>query len=448
MVIINITSNNILPSFPSEMQVAIVLYIQLLSACSAVHMKVGIYNEIPDLNNDKLASYKNMIESGFNDATHTVDAVVDTAQYSPYGDLNAYLAADGFDLIEMDTADLQSVVSKDLIMEIPTGLPYNLLQSSVSAVTIDGHVYAYPTLVCGNFIIALKPRYPTCDLKTARSNFEQFSGLMKLCQETIEQQASYSWERLLGGKMNDGYGWYLPFIYLDGYIDIHGRQSVNTAVNDVINGKVDSHVCDRLSWLIGTCNDISGPAENKCYVDFPGSYVNSSSNVYPDVENYKTYMYFGFSEKLAQIEKDGDRDSYAVISGPLGQKNLLLQFTDALVINKARWNAASEGKRNAIVEFVQYFMSNSLRTKIAMGTDLSPPRIRYLLQATATFYEETNVALYSDIYWSLLEAVAVPSLTTHQRSAMQDTLTKACVVGKSKTPDECSGVKKRHTFGV
>ena len=186
---------------------------------------------------------------------------------------------------------------------------------------------------------------------------------------------------------------------------------------------------------------ISGPAESKCYVNFPGSYVNSSSNVYPDVENYKTYMYFGFSEKLAQIEKDGDQDSYAVISGPLGQQNLLLQFTDALVINKARWNAASEGKRNAIVEFVLYFMSNSVRTKIAMGTDLSPPRIRYLLQATATFSEETNVALYSDIYWSLLEAVAVPSLTTHQRSAMQDTLTKACVVGKSKTPDECSGVK-------
>ena len=131
---------------------AIVFFIQLLFVCSAVHIRVGIYNEIPDLNNDKLASYKNMIESGFNVATHKVDAVVDTAQYSPYGDLNAYLAADGFDLIEMDTADLQSVVSNDLIMEIPTGLPYNLLQSSVSAVTIDGHVYAYPTLVCGNLL--------------------------------------------------------------------------------------------------------------------------------------------------------------------------------------------------------------------------------------------------------------------------------------------------------
>ena len=153
-------------------------------------------------------------------------------------------------------------------------------------------------------------------------------------------------------------------------------------------------------------------------------------------------MYFGFSEKLAQIEKDGDRDSYAVISGPLGQQNLLLQFTDALVINKARWNAASEEKRNAIVEFVQYFMSNSLRTKIAMGIDLSPPHIRYLLQATATFYEETNVALYSDIYWFLQEAVAAPYLPTHQKSAMQDTLTKACV-DKSKTSDKHNGAKKQ-----
>ena len=112
-----------------------------------------------------------MIESGFNDAAHTVDAVVDTAQYSPYGDLNAYLAADGFDLIEMDTTDLQSAVNKDLIMEIPTSLPNDLSQSSVSAVTIDDHVYAYPTLVCGNFIAALEPIYPVCDLKVACSDF-------------------------------------------------------------------------------------------------------------------------------------------------------------------------------------------------------------------------------------------------------------------------------------
>ena len=123
------------------MQVAILAFMQFLYLCSAVKLKVGIYNEIPDLANDGLASHKAMIEGGFNTDDHTVDAVVDKDQYSPYGILTDYLSEDGLDLIEMDTANLREVVERDLLIEIPTNLPDDILPAAESAVTINRHLY-------------------------------------------------------------------------------------------------------------------------------------------------------------------------------------------------------------------------------------------------------------------------------------------------------------------
>ena len=48
------------------MQVAVLVFVQLITVCLAVQLKVGIYNQIPDLNNDHLASYKELIEAGIN----------------------------------------------------------------------------------------------------------------------------------------------------------------------------------------------------------------------------------------------------------------------------------------------------------------------------------------------------------------------------------------------
>jgi len=50
--------------------------------------------------------------------------------------------------------------------------------------------------------------------------------------------------------MNDDLGWYLPFMYLDGYIDQHGPFSVAKGVADVVKGVVDEELCFRLSWFM------------------------------------------------------------------------------------------------------------------------------------------------------------------------------------------------------
>ena len=89
--------------------------------------------------------------------------------------------------------------------------------------------------------------------------------------------------------------------------------------------------------------------------------------------------------------------------------------------------AADEEKKNAIIAFVQYFLSTSLRYKIAMGADLQPPRVRYLLQATEEFYGMTDNIIYQDLFWSLIRAVAAPSLSGYQKEKMEEVLTNLCV---------------------
>ena len=408
-------------------QAAVLVSVQLLSLSSAaVQLKVGIYNSIPDLGNDDLASYKKLIENGFNDDSHTVDAVVSKSQYDPYGNLTAYLSDGGFDMIEMDTTYLQMVYKDNLIIKIPSPLPLDTMPAAVSAVTIDKAQYGYPTLLCGNFLIGLGPpgTEENCPLKDARENYNKFHTTMENCKRDVGGK----WRRILGGKMNGDSGWYLPFLYIDGYIDSHGKESVEKAIEEVKKGVVDSDVCKRLTWYISCCDDKAGHVKNKCYKNFPGSYVNKNSNLYTDIKNGETAFYFGFSERAAQIERGSKPPFYAAISGPLGGKgNYLLQFTDGLVINKARWNAATEKKRNAIIDFVKYFLSNELRTDIAMGHDIKPPQVRYLLPPTKTFYESTNDSIYKDLFWSLETAVAAPSLSNTEKSDMEEMLQTLCI---------------------
>ena len=76
------------------------------------HIKVGIYNAIPDLDDDGLESYKRMIEEEFKDRTaHTVDAVVDPNEYNPYSNsVELEDLLDEFDVLEIDTTSLGMTV--------------------------------------------------------------------------------------------------------------------------------------------------------------------------------------------------------------------------------------------------------------------------------------------------------------------------------------------------
>ena len=81
--------------------------------------------------------------------------------------------------------------------------------------------------------------------------------------------------------------------------------------------------------------------------DYEGSYMHSSKNIYPDITN-NLMMFFGFSKiKLSQLTT---RDAEVALSGPFGQENNLLMFTDGLVISK-KVGTAVEMKRRLPSEF-------------------------------------------------------------------------------------------------
>ena len=402
-----------------------------ITVCWAAHLRVGVFNFIPDLNHDGLSSYKTMIEYVFNSTHHqhhTVEIVVDHTQYSLLRDPQDYLSEDGFDLIEMDTLRLKSVVDRDLVIEVPTSIPGRLLPASVDAVTLNGSVYGYPTLVCGTFLASLAPEFEDCRLNQAQNNFTDLSTVLNRCKAAVLADNTHEWERLVGGRMNyDGTAWYPKTLYLDGYIDIHGPQSLQQAIDDLlIRGIVDPLVCKRLSVFVGYCSDFQSQHNNKCYHTHPGNYMEDVGNIHSDFRDYKTYLYFGYFENLAEVEHESEREPLSVIPVSIGETNHLLMFTDALVINKARWTASDEEKQRAIVDFVEYFTGDDLRERIMMGADLNPPRPRYLLQASESVYENTDNRVLREICPSLRQSVAAPSLTTAQNIHIHHILTTAC----------------------
>ncbi len=91
------------------------IYLELLLGCIAVTqvaiesatISVALYNSIPDLNGDNLASYQKLVKNEFqkNHPDHTVEVTVSTEEYNPYSeDLKNYL--NEFDIIEIDAVTL------------------------------------------------------------------------------------------------------------------------------------------------------------------------------------------------------------------------------------------------------------------------------------------------------------------------------------------------------
>ena len=243
--------------------------------------------------------------------------------------------------------------------------------------------------------------------------------------------------------MSSSSGWYLPFIYLDGYVDRNGPNSVQKAITDVKNGIIDKGVCDDLLWLLSQCQTKGEFSldTNKCYsTTEPNNYVNDQNrvNLKNDIKEKNTLTFFGFSEVSAEIRRDTDAIPYGLTSWPFSDdiNSYMLQFTDALVVSKRAWEEGEE-KQNAIKQFIAYYTGPDLRRKIALGWDLEPPQNRYLLQATAGFYASVpQEVMYTSAYENLKRSVAAPSLSDDDKATMQEELEKAlvanCVVAKTE----------------
>ena len=164
--------------------VFLVAFVGVVSA--TVTLKVGLYNYIPDLNNNGLQSYNAMIEDGFNSINENeqVDTIVDKLVYNPFGNLTKYILDDGFDLLEINLyISLKDLVDDGLL--VPNVFTTEgVLPATEIASQVDGVSFAYPTIVTGSFLISYSPGEEIgCRVEEGKPNFEDFFRTLDECHD-------------------------------------------------------------------------------------------------------------------------------------------------------------------------------------------------------------------------------------------------------------------------
>ena len=304
-------------------------------------LKVGLY-PFSDILKDNYMSYTQMLSGKFKRAAPNADLeLVIGNKFNPYEeDLSEYLGADGFDILEMDMARKHDLIGK--VVEIPLE-PFRYLAPAVDAVQLkEGVFIGYPTLCCGNFIMEIK-RSGELAIDMGDKNYDEFAESAKIAEETMVEPNKSHYSRLLGGKLDDSDGWYLPFIYLDGYIDRHGKDSVQEGIQGVLSGNPDMELIKRLIEFSSL---------------FPKEQISTDETI-SEIVNGKIAYFYGFSEILGKIldASNGSLKAFGALSPTMGKDKFVLVFTDAVVINRARFEQASLEKKKLIQEFVQFFTS-------------------------------------------------------------------------------------------
>ena len=247
--------------------------------------------------------------------------------------------------------------------------------------------------------------------------------------------------------MYNGEGGYLPDIYLDGYMDIHGKDSLNTGMQELLDGVVDEMLCERLQLFIGQCvTEINGV--NKCNGELVSGDFDETT--YEQIAQNKSLLMFSFSEKLSTLlqrvsDTGSVRQPHGLGSVSFGDnENNLLQYVDALVTGKTQWENADPEKQSVITAFNKFFIETSYREKVTTGAYLTPPTNTYLIIPSTEFYNDVNLdSIYKQMLPFLNSAVPSPYISSDDRLTMVATLTNTCVPGLFEPPGQKKQNKKR-----
>ena len=341
---------------------------------SKVRLKVGIYPYIPDLNGDELKGLREFIKIEFEKQHPDIDLTVNT-DWNPYSveKVAGYLSSheESFDIVEMDTILLGEVVDKGVMQRLDLArfdLDDALFPVAVDAVTYRGHCYGVPTLNCANFLMELiasdvppSESEILCSLEKGDHSVEDLRKLVRRYHGLFEGVSP-----LVGNFRGK---WELPLMFVDAYIDKHGKKSADEAVDAPIDSPNNADVLDNMRWFMGLDDapDGTNKGESGEYSDGPPV---------KDIADSDHIMMYGFSEWLSQVMVDKmvkkkHIHASCIISPPLGAENNLLTFTDALVVNNSRF--AEQRKHPVITKFIKFYTSLSFRNKYAEGQDLKEP---------------------------------------------------------------------------
>ena len=390
------------------------LHSPILKGESKLHLKVGIYPYIPDLNRDQLKGLRRFVKQEFEKQYPCIDLNV-TTDWNPYSveKVAGYLTshADSFDVLEMDTILLGEVVDEGVVQQLDLArydLNNVLFPAALDAVTYKRNCYGVPTLHCANFLMELMvsdvPPSETeicCPLEKGEHSVEDLKKMIHRYHGVFEGVSP-----LVGNFRGK---WELPLLFMDAYIDKYGKDSADEAVDALIDLPDNTDVLENIKWFMGLGDSLDGTNKGES-----GEY--SDGPPVKDIVESDHIMMYGFSEWLSQIKADKlakkkHIHASCIISPPLGAENNLLTFTDALVVNKSHF--AEQKKRQAIDMFIKFYTSLTFRNKYAEGQDLKEPHPpRYVLVSRKDFYTEGLGARnkkYRELYKALSFATACPN---------------------------------------
>ena len=393
---------------------------------------VSIYRCIPDLAGDKLAGLTKFIADEFK-KEHGVSVKVE-ATADPY-DLNklgsVYLADgdDSYDVMEVDRFLLVELVKSGHLqpLEDHSTVTEYIFASAVRSVNssrhLKEHLYGVPTLQCANFLMELADvnSSPKSPLLEEWKSFDQ----LKKALDRAERESAH--RILLAGDFRGSWG--LPMFYLDAYVDKHGKGSVY----DGIDGEIDDpELLEELKEFIDYGELPSGKNP-----DIDGEFHEHHDRLIKEVIDSQHILMYAYSENLGEaLQKAAERKAHKrtlrIISPPLDESNNLLTYTDAVVVNKSKFNKRDDPQRAELIKkFVEFYTSLPIRTSLAFGRDLPPSVLypRYLLPARTAFFTETAAAedeYYQQFHAALKHSTPAPNHDIYgKRKALQAQLQEA-----------------------
>ena len=141
--------------------------------------------------------------------------------------------------------------------------------------------------------------------------------------------------------------------------------------------------------------------------------------------------------RKASALKNKRKNVLNVVSPPLDQANYLLTYTDAVVVNKSKYDI-SPSRAKVIQDFVVFYTGLKLRTQFALGKDLpevieglpkEDTRPRYVITARNDFYSQevvTSDPTYMMFHRALQRSSPAPNHGLyHKRKGLEAKLKEA-----------------------
>ena len=378
-------------------------------------LQIAIYPYIPDLAGDQYKSLTGFIKNEFS-SQYGVDIEVtcDYKKMDPYnvdGMDKTYLSPDGYDVLEVDTLLLGDIVKTEKVLPLDTIFAVNndiYAPTAVESVKLDGKLYAVPTLQCANFLTELSGKKPP--QKPILQDWTSYSDM-----KTVMDPAYASGVRLVG-DFTGSFG--LPMFYLGAYIDKNGPKTVYDGIAS--QPAKDPALIENMKHFTGygACSGGKNPTTDGTYHSDPDLMIN-------DIADSEHVFMYGYSENLGKVRKasalkDKRKTALTTVSAPLDKANYLLTYTDAVVVNKSKYQSSTK-RAEDIQKFVNFYSDLKLRTQYALGEDLpkdisglpmEDTRPRYVLPALKQFYTQevvTKDPYYPMFHKALERSVAAPN---------------------------------------